>query len=250
MKTIAISNQKGGVGKTSTALMLADGLKHCGYKVLFVDMDSQCNSTSMYNVEIEGVNTLYDLLEGNCKTVEAIQTGLFGDIIAGDPNIPNIESTLDRRLDRHTIMRKALKEIEAEYDFCIFDTPPSLNLFMLNALCAADEVIIPMKAEKFSVDGLGSLLSTLNAVIENVNPNLKIDGILLTNYNSSRKLDKKVWKELPEKCEPLNIKVMKTPIRMCQEIPNSQSDGVSLFDTSEKSNAALDYVEVIKEILS
>ena len=121
MKTIAIANQKGGVSKTTTALSLADGLRHCGYKVLFVDIDPQCNSTGTYGAQIKGETTLYDLMGGSCTTNEAIQKTEFGDIIAGDPLLSELESKLQTKIGGYYILKKAFKTENSYSQFQTFD---------------------------------------------------------------------------------------------------------------------------------
>lgn len=249
MKTIAIANQKGGIGKTTTGFMLATGLMHCGYNLLYVDMDPQCNSTSSYNAVIDGENTLYDLMNGKCSTEEAIQTTDIGDIIAGDPHLVEDESKFQSKMGGFNIVRNALKSVQDKYDYCIIDTPPGLGIFMYNALCAAEGVVIPMKAEKYAVDGLNLMIGTINDVVQNANENLEIYGVLLTAYDIRNSLDQQIWNSLPKVGEEYGFNVFKTPIRICQDIKNCQAEGKNLFVTNPRSNGAVDYATFIKEIL-
>ncbi|MBO4847141.1 MAG: ParA family protein [Lachnospiraceae bacterium] len=249
MKTIAIANQKGGIGKTTTALMTATGLLHCGYKVLFVDIDPQCNSTSSYKAVTEDTYTLYDLMNDKCSTKEAIQTTAVGDIIACDELLTTDESKFLSRMGGFNILKNKLKEVQDEYDFCVIDTPPDLGIFMYNALCAADGTIIPVRAEKYAVDGLSRLISTINDVVSSANPNLKIYGVLFTCYDIRNKLDKNMWKALPKMGKNFGFNVFKTPIRICQAIKDSQANGTNLFDVNPSSNAARDYAQFLRELL-
>ena len=249
MKVIAVANQKGGVGKTTTALMLADGLSHCGYNVLFVDLDPQCNSTSTYKAQIEGEYTLYDLMNEKCTTEEAIQSTEMGDILAGDPHLSEEESKFQHKIGGFNIIKKALAKVADKYDYCIMDTPPSLGIYMYNALCAADGVIIPLKADVYSIDGLNLLITTINDVVENTNPNLKIYGALMTAYDVRNGLDCQIWDTLPEVGNNCGFNVIKTPVRICQEIKKAQATKKSLFDNYGSCNGAIDYADVIKELL-
>ena len=250
MRTIAVANQKGGIGKTTTSLMLADGLKHCGYNVLFIDLDPQCNSTSSYKAKIEDEYTLYDLMNDKCAVNDAIQHTEMGDIIAGDPHLAEDESKFQSRMGGFNIIKNALKSVQNKYDFCVIDTPPSLNIFMYNALCAASEIVIPLRAEKYAIDGLGKLIQTVNDVLNNANPTLRIDGVLMTAFDARTSLDNEIWNTLPAIGEKYGFDVFTTPIRICQDIKKAQANGVSLFDTNPSCNGAVDYANVVKEILN
>lgn len=251
MIKIAIANQKGGVGKTTTALNIADALIHCNYKVLFLDLDPQCNSTSSYNAKIEKTTTIYDVINGECLPSDAIQHTDFGDIIAGDRLLTECEGKLLTNIGGHNVIKKALHQIEetCDYDFVIMDTPPNLGIYMLNALTAANGCIIPLKAEKYAVDGLKLLIETINDVIENTNAKLRIYGVLLTAYDKRTSLDKAIWKTLPNVGKVYGFNVFKTPVRICQTIKDAQAEGISLFKKDSSSNGSLDYAHIVKELL-
>ena len=259
---IAIANQKGGVGKTTTAINLADALKHFNYKVLFIDMDPQTNSTSTYGAQIEDENTIVDLLKKDCTAKEAIQTTPLGDIIAGDSLLATEENYFNSQKARERLLKVQLKEIEDDYDFIIMDTPPNLGIYMINALTAANGCIIPIKAEQYAVDGLGLLIDTINEVIELLNENLKIYGVLMTCYDARNGLDVGTLEALPKVGEENGFKAFKTPIRISQDVKKAQAmrDEVdengniikanrSPFDNFKGSNAAVDYVNFTKEVL-
>lgn len=246
---IVITNQKGGVGKTSTAINLADALIHCNYNVLFVDLDPSCNSSSTYKTVIQDENTIYDLMNGRCSTKEAIQTTEFGDIISGDSLLAEDEYKFLNKPGGYNIIKKALKEVDNLYDYIIMDTPPNLGIFMVNALTAADGCIIPIKADAYSIDGMSNLIKTINDVMESSNPNLAIYGVLLTHYDKRANLDKQVWNELPAIGEQMGLKIFKHPISICQDIKKAQSLKQSLFEFNINSQAAYDYKELAKEIL-
>ena len=246
---IAIANQKGGVGKTTTAVNIADALKRCGYDVLFLDLDPQCNSTSSYKAETEDVSTIFDVMDSKVKIHEAIQHTPIGDIIAGDPLMAGEESKYQSKVSGYHIIRKALAEVDDEYDFVVMDTPPNLGIYMLNALTAANGIVIPVKAEKYAIDGLSQLINTVNEVIENTNPNLKVFGVLMTAYDKRNSLDKDIWTQLPQVGEANGFRVFDNPIRVCQAIKVAQAEEVSLFDKDPASTGAIDYAAVVKEIL-
>lgn len=255
-KKIAIANQKGGVGKTTTALNIADALVHLNYKVLFIDLDPQHNSTSTYGAIIEDQNTIVDVLKKDCTAKEAIQHTLLGDIIAGDDLLAQEEQYFNSQAAREGILKRQLKDIDAEYDFIIMDTPPNLGIYMKNALTAADGCIISIKAEKYAIDGLGLLLETIDETIELLNESLRIYGVLLNVYDSRNALDKQVNEMLPQIGEQKGFRVFKTPIRVSQDVkkvqalPSSDNDvNRSLFENYPTSNAAVDYVAVTKELL-
>lgn len=248
MITIAIANQKGGVAKTTTALCLANGLQECGYKVLMIDMDPQCNTSSTYRAIQEDTATLYDFLHEDCSLEEAIQTTDSGDIVSGDNNLAGIEGEFAAHIKNYSLLRKALKTIEDRYDFTIIDTPPNIGFYMTSALVASSGVIIPLKAEKFAIDGLAQIMSNINDA-RDVNPQLEIYGVLLTVYDKRTALDSVVHDQLPEIGKEQGFKVFKTAIRTCQQIKEAQSRQVRLFDEYPNCNAAIDYANLIKELL-
>ena len=246
---VAIANQKGGVGKTTAALCISDALIHCGYNTLMVDLDPQCNTTSIYKAKIEGECTAYDLFVKECEPQEAIQKTDFGDIIAGDPAISGQEAVIKGQPGGYFIIKEALEAIEKDYDFIIMDTPPNLGSFMLNALTAADGCIIPIRAEKFAIDGLKLLIDTINEAKKYQNKDLKIYGVLMSMYDMRTSLGKNVWNALPEMGDKYGFPVFKTAIRTCQVIQDSQAEGQSLFEMDKRCNAAVDYANVVKELL-
>ncbi len=255
---IAIANQKGGVGKTTTTINLADALRHFNYRVLVVDFDSQCNTTSTYEAVYEGENSIVDVLNNDCKTTEAIQHLPMGDIIPGDRILSSELEHFSAQMGRERLLKKKLNEIEDDYDFIIIDTPPALGLYMINALTACDGCIIPIKAEKFAKDGLEEFFDTLEKIKENeLNNNLKVYGILFTIYDQRNSMDNELLDELPNIAKTYNSRSFKSYIRVSQDIKKAQNlksvDGEtvnrSLFDNYKGSNGAKDYVEFVKELL-
>lgn len=259
---IAVANQKGGVGKTTTAVNLADALRHFGFKVLFIDLDPQHNSTSTYGATIDNVNTIVDVLKKDCAAKEGIQTTPLGDIIAGDSLLAQEENYFNAQIAREHILKTVLKPVEEDYDYIVMDTPPNLGIYMKNALTAANGCVIPIKAEQYAIDGLGLLIDTINEIIEYTNPNLKIYGVLMTTFDARNALDIGIREALPEVGEQRGFKAFKTVIRIsqdvkkCQAIPDTVDEegnvklaNRSLFETFKSSNAAIDYVNFTKEVL-
>lgn len=258
---IAIANQKGGVGKTTTAINVADALEHIGYKVLLLDLDPQHNSTTTYGAEIDGVNTIVDVLKKDCTAEEAIQKTPIGDIIAGDGLLAQEENYFNAQKARETLLKRAIKNVEKKYDYIIMDTPPNLGVYMTNALTASDGCVIPIKAEQYSISGLGLLIETINEITEVLNDKLKIYGVTVNVYDKRNKLDRDTLENLPAVGKERGFHVFDTPIRVSQEIKKVQSmpDEIdengnvmvtnrSLYQNYPKSNGAVDYVNFIKEL--
>ena len=180
MKVYAIANQKGGIGKTTTATCIAAILQQKGYKVLLIDTDQQCNSTDTYRAKIESTATLYDVLldENKIPLSEAIQQTESGDIIAADPLLREADKKLTVDVEGLYRMQDALVELnnENKYDYVIIDTAPALNSLLHNVLIAADEVIIPLTADRYALQGLSQLNDSINAIKRRQNPKLKVAG--------------------------------------------------------------------------
>lgn len=259
---IAIANQKGGVGKTTTAINIADALSHLGHKVLFIDMDPQSNSTNTYGAKINDENTIVDVLKKDCTSKEAVQSTPLGDIIPGDPLLSQEKFYFNSHKAREYVLKRTISDLDDVYDFIIMDTPPDLDIYMINALTACDGIIVPITATQYSVDGLGLLIETVNDIVEELNPDLKIYGVLLNVYDMRTDLDKDVLESLPLVGEKYGFRSFNTPIRTCQMIKKVQSirqteeekkNGIipnrSLFDNYPKCNAAIDYVNLVKEIM-
>ena len=255
-KIIAITNQKGGVAKTTNALNLADAIKHLGHKVLFIDMDPQGNSTAVYGAASENVATILDVLKGDCTAEEAVQHTALGDIIAGDKLLNQEEMFFNSQKARETILKRRIKNISEEYEYIFIDTPPNLGIYMVMSLTAADGCVVSIKAEKFAIDGLSLLIETVNDIVETLNQDLHIYGVLLSIYDKRNSLDKQIYNLLPELGEANSFKVFKTPIRTDQNVKNIQALTIndeniarSLFELAPKCNAAQDYMDAAKELL-
>lgn len=254
-KIITIANQKGGVGKSTTVLSIADALSRCEYRVLVVDTDPQCNSTRSYLAETENQTTLYDLFNKSINLesddpAELIQKTEMGDIVACDPSLSGIESSFTGNPSNFFILRNFLHKIEGNYDYIVIDTPPTLGFYMLSSLIASNGIIIPISPAKYALDGLALIYKTISDTKLNFNPNLEIYGVLLTMYDKRNALDKKIWAQLPELGEELGFKVFPNPIRKCQAIADVQAKtGGKLYTDYPNSNAAVDYATIIKTLI-
>lgn len=245
MDIITIANQKGGVGKSTTAASLGAGLKMLGNTVLFIDLDPQVNLTTALGADINNL-TVYDVLK--TKDInEAIQTVEDKDIIAGDRMLSNadIEFNLPGREYK---LQKALKNLKKQYDYIIIDTPPALGMLTINALTASHHVIIPAEADISSLQGVAQLKDTIDAVKEFCNPNLKISGILLTRFSKTI-LSRDLAETFSGVAETMGTRVFKTPIRECIAIKEAKTQQEDIFSYAPKSNAAIDYLELTKDFL-
>lgn len=246
---IAIANAKGGIGKTSTSVNTADALIHAGYKVLMVDLDPQGNSTSMYKAVVEDETTMYDLLKKEATAKEAIQHTAFGDIIPNETKTQNLAGEIQNQLGGFNILKKALKEVEADYDFIIMDTPPAVGIFMTLALTAADYLIVPMFPNKFSVDAVVPMRNAIADVKDNTNEKLNVLGLLLCNYDGRKNSSKFTKENLNEIADVLNTKAFETVIGTDSAVENAQNEINSLFESYPKCRAVSDYLAYVKEII-
>lgn len=245
MDIITIANQKGGVGKSTTAASLGAGLKMLGNTVLFIDLDPQVNLTTALGADVNNL-TVYDVLK--TKDInEAIQTVEDKDIISGDRMLSNadIEFNLPGREYK---LQKALKNLKKQYDYIIIDTPPALGMLTVNALTASDYVIIPAEADVSSIQGVSQLNDTIEAVKEFCNSNLKIAGILLTRFSKTI-LSRDLAETFKDIAQNMGTTVFETPIRECIAIKEAKTQQNDIFAYAPKSNAALDYMALTKDFL-
>ena len=244
---IAVANQKGGVGKSTTAHAIGSGLMINGEKVLFVDLDSQCNLTFTLNADMDGI-TSYSLLNGDATATEAIQHIGEIDIIAANPLLAGTDRKLTGK-ETDLILQKALSPLKSVYDYIIIDTPPALSILTINALTASNLVIIPAQADIYSLQGIGQLYNTITAVQQHTNPDLRIAGILLTRYNGRTVLSRDLQKLIKNTAENLHTKLYSTFIRESISIKEAQASNKSIFEYARRSNSAKDYNAFINELL-
>jgi chromosome partitioning protein len=249
-KIIAIANQKGGVGKTTTSINLAASLGVLEKKVLLIDADPQANATSGLGIDVEQVEIgTYQLLEHSCSAEECIipTSAPNVDIIPSHIDLVAIEIELVDKEARESMLKKAITHLKPSYDYIIIDCAPSLGLLTLNALTAADAVIIPIQCEYFALEGLGKLLNTIKSVQKIHNPELDIEGLLLTMYDSRLRLSNQVVEEVQKH---FNDMVFETIIQRNVKLGEAPSYGESIINYDVSSKGAMNYLSLAKEVIT
>ena len=251
MKTIVLTNQKGGVAKTTTAYALATGLHNKGFSVLIVDADPQSNLSYTAGVDESQGSTLYNVLRDGIAVKDVLQTVKVNlDILTVGLAGTLADLELASRMNREKILTKALKEISDNYDFCVIDTAPTLGLLTLNALTAADFAIIPMNLEVYSLQGMEQLAGFIQNIHENTNSKLKISGLLLTRYNERLNLTQALKGNVEKAAEVMDTVVYDTKIRESVAVRETQLLRGDIYTEAPKATATLDYMAFVDEFLS
>ena len=244
---ITISNQKGGVGKTTTSAALASGLFLAGYKVLGIDLDPQGNLGFCLGAENGQTWSILDVLNGSVTAEEAIFHGDCCDLLLSDITLSSGMSRTDGQ--NEYILKNAIRPIIDSYDYIIIDTPPALNLQTINAYSASDYLIIPMAADILSLVGLSQLRETIDSVRDSFNPSLSVLGILLTRFNSRTLISRDVLEMAQQLAAQIQTRVFDTKIRSGVAIAEAPAHGESIFSYNPRSGAVKDYKEFLREVL-
>lgn len=254
-KTITVTNQKGGTGKTSTSLFLSYGLALKGYKVLLVDLDSQADASFSTGVKYDEGKTSMEVILGDVKAEDAITNvptdkGKL-DLIPASPDLASLDIQLVKRqlIDAQYNLKGALESIQGNYDYIILDTPPAISMAVLNALTASDYVIVPTQADIYGLKGLGKLAGTIETIKKHSNPNIQVLGILIGRYDARTNFTKAITDMLGDTSKRLHTKVFNTKIREAIAIKEAQGERTNLFEYAPKAKVTKDVNQFLNELL-
>ena len=249
-RTIAIANQKGGVGKTTTAINLSSGLSEAGQRVLTIDFDPQGNATSGLGLEKGQIeDTVYEMMLGDCSFEDCLQREVQEDldVLPSDSNLSGAEIELLDVENKEFVLKSHLDQVKNDYDFIIIDCPPSLSLLTLNALVAADTVLVPIQCEYYALEGLSQVLRTINIVKRKMNPSLEMEGVVFTMYDARTNLSLEVVENVKNN---LNEKIYKTIIPRNVRLAEAPSHGMPINIYDSKSTGAESYRLLAAEVIS
>ena len=244
MRIFSISSQKGGTAKTTTAAAMAAGAAMRGQKALVIDLDPQGSLTYIMGADGDAQGS-YELLKEGKAAVQACN-GV--DVIPASLNLAGIDVELSQKPGRDFILREALEPIKEKYSYIILDTAPQLGTLLINALTASTDVIIPVQADVFALQGIYQLLDTIAQVQRYTNKDLQIAGVLLTRYNTRTVISRDLTESIQEKCDSFNIPLLKTAIREGVAIKEAQLMRQSIYEYAADSNATKDYITLLEEL--
>lgn len=248
-RTIAIANQKGGVGKTTTAINLSSCLAEAGQRVLTIDFDPQGNATSGLGLEKEELEeTVYEMMLGDCTLEDCLHRDVQKDldVLPSDSNLAGAEIELLDVEHKEYVLKEYLESIRDEYDFIIIDCPPSLSLLTINALVAADTVLVPIQCEYYALEGLSQVLRTINLVRKKMNPDLELEGVVFTMYDARTNLSLQVVENVKNN---LNERIYKTIIPRNVRLAEAPSYGMPINLYDSKSTGAESYRLLAAEVI-
>jgi chromosome partitioning protein len=248
-KVISVTNQKGGVGKTTTSLALTCGLKKKGYKVLAVDMDPQANLSFSLGADIDDGPTVYELLKGSVNPRYAIQRTACVDVVASNILLSGVELEFTQT-GREFLLKKHLYPLRQRYDYIVIDTPPALSVLTVNAFAASDYVVIPMQADIFSLQGIAQLSDTIQRLRQSINPEMEVGGILLCRYDPRTVLGRRIRETAEMVAGQVGTRLYKAKIRSSISIQEAQTNQVDMFDYAPRSPAVKDYLSFVGELLA
>ena len=245
-KIIAIVNQKGGVGKTTTCVNLAAAVKAKGKRVLLCDFDPQANATSGMGVDKSVSNGVYDVLINGTETAKAIVSTPYGDVLPSSKALAGAGVEMIEMENRQFLLKAALRQVAEQYDYIFIDCPPSLELLTLNALCAANTLLVPVQGEYYALEGLSDLMNTVRIVRRSMNPSLDIEGVLLTMFDGRTNLSIQVAQEIKRF---FGAKVYSTVIPRNVRLSEAPSHGKPALAYDKFSRGAEAYQKLAEEIL-